>query len=105
MAPAVSEVLLVDGISWGSVGPLLFISLAIMGQSRSRDHQPHGRRLGIRRAAIALVPDRDHRWHNDCAPGSRDRDYGRALGRSRDRSSSRTIVQDSRYRDLLRSDM
>jgi len=27
----VPEVLLVDGIRWGSVGPLLFISLAIMG--------------------------------------------------------------------------
>src|SRR5256886_14263361 len=31
IAPAVPEVLLVDGIRWGSVGPLLFISLAIMG--------------------------------------------------------------------------
>src|SRR5258708_30881191 len=31
IAPAEPEVLLVDGIRWGSVGPLLFISLAIMG--------------------------------------------------------------------------
>lgn len=31
MAPALPEVLMVDGIHWGSVGPLLFISLAIMG--------------------------------------------------------------------------
>lgn len=30
-APAVAEVLLVDGIHWGSLGPLLLISLAIMG--------------------------------------------------------------------------
>src|SRR5205814_2225983 len=31
IARAVPELLLVDGIRWGSVGPLLFISLAIMG--------------------------------------------------------------------------
>src|SRR5438309_1241242 len=30
IAPAVPEVLLVDGIRWGAVGPLLFISLVCM---------------------------------------------------------------------------
>ena len=43
------------------------------------------RRLGLRREAIAPVPDRDHCWHDDRASGGRDRDYGRAPGGSRDR--------------------
>jgi threonine/homoserine/homoserine lactone efflux protein len=57
MAPAVPEVLLVDGIRWGSVGPLLFISLAIMGSPgpATISLMAAGSAYGVRRSLSYLI--------------------------------------------------
>jgi threonine/homoserine/homoserine lactone efflux protein len=58
VAPAVPEVLLVDGgISWGSVGPLLFISLAIMGSPgpATISLMAAGSAYGVRRSLSYLI--------------------------------------------------
>ena len=51
------EVLLVDGIRWGSVGPLLFISLAIMGSPgpATISLMAAGSAYGVRRSLSYLV--------------------------------------------------
>ena len=57
MAPAVPEVLLIDGIRWGSVGPLLFISLAIMGSPgpATISLMAAGSAYGVRRSLSYLI--------------------------------------------------
>jgi threonine/homoserine/homoserine lactone efflux protein len=51
------EVLLIDGIRWGSVGPLLFISLAIMGSPgpATISLMAAGSAYGVRRSLSYLV--------------------------------------------------
>ena len=51
------EVLLVDGIRWGSVGPLLFISLAIMGSPgpATISLMAAGSAYGVRRSLSYLI--------------------------------------------------
>jgi threonine/homoserine/homoserine lactone efflux protein len=51
------EVLLIDGIRWGSVGPLLFISLAIMGSPgpATISLMAAGSACGVRRSLSYLV--------------------------------------------------
>jgi hypothetical protein len=124
----VPEVLLVDDIRGGSVGPLLFISLAIMGSpgpatiSLMAAGSAYGARrslsyligivvgttivflavaTGITAAVLAVPAIGSNRAAQPC------RVVGAAFEVSRDGSctSSRTIVQDSRYRELLRSDV
>jgi threonine/homoserine/homoserine lactone efflux protein len=53
----VPEVLLVDGIRWGSVGPLLFISLAIMGSPgpATISLMAAGSASGVRRSLPYLI--------------------------------------------------
>src|SRR5437879_12945068 len=57
IAPAVPEVLLVDGIRWGSVGPLLFISLVIMGSPgpATISLMAAGSAYGVRRSLSYLI--------------------------------------------------
>src|SRR2546430_13037766 len=57
IAPAVPEVLLVDGIRWGSVGPLLLISLAIMGSPgpATISLMAAGSAYGVRRSLWYLI--------------------------------------------------
>src|SRR5437879_6468500 len=57
IAPAVPEVLLDDGIRWGSVGPLLFISLAIMGSPgpATISLMAAGSANGVRRSLSYLI--------------------------------------------------
>ena len=57
IAPAVPEVLVVDGIRWGSVGPLLFISLAIMGSPgpATISLMAAGSAYGVRRSLSYLI--------------------------------------------------
>src|SRR5258708_29557965 len=57
IAPAEPEVLLVDGIRWGSVGPLLFISLAIMGSPgpATISLMAAGSAYGVRRSLSYLI--------------------------------------------------
>ncbi len=51
------EVLLVDGVRWGSVGPLLFISLAIMGSPgpATISLMAAGSAYGVRRSLSYLI--------------------------------------------------
>ena len=57
IAPAVPEVLLVDGIRWGSVGPLVLISLAIMGSPgpATISLMAAGSAYGVRRSLSYLI--------------------------------------------------
>src|SRR5438445_12158304 len=57
IAPAVPEVLLVYCIRWGSVGPLLFISLVIMGSPgpATISLMAAGSAYGVRRSVSYLI--------------------------------------------------
>jgi hypothetical protein len=94
----VPEALLVDGIRWGSVGPLLFISLAIMGSPAPAtiSLMDAGSAYGVRRSLSYLI---------GIIVGTTIVLLAVASCRDSSCASSRTIVQDSRYRELLRSDL